>query len=146
MIRIRSNWKVTFDPAGTPVVLCAFGSIIEGEPVAGMRKGVEVVDIAGAAFPFIRPTGNRRFDLSFAVHYELASDVLARRSILDGMLTLGPMERKPLRIELAGLAGTYWQFANAFIQEHSAGMSVERRPMNLKRYNIIATGLTRTGP
>lgn len=147
MARIVSTWKITFDPIGTPLVLMDYGQLIDADPKPGLRSPLEVVDLAGADFPFLRPLGNRRYELQWGVYQTLSTRILAQRSILDSLLTVGALGRKPLRIEIQGLTGTHWQFANAYVTEHAPSMSVERGyPRNLKTYSATATVFSRSGP
>ena len=78
---ILSNWKLTFDPAGTPRVLLDFGQKMVQELRWPVRRGLEVVDIAEAAAPFLRVTGNAVVALSFEVFADEATDALSRRAL-----------------------------------------------------------------
>lgn len=144
---ILSNWKLTFDPAGTPRVLLDFGQKMVQELRWPVRRGLEVVDIAEAAAPFLRVTGNAVVALSFEVFADEATDALSRRALLEGLIAVAALGKRPLRVEIAGISGTYWQFANAAISEHEPArhLTAPTARASLK-YNIQATGLTRVGP
>jgi hypothetical protein len=146
MPRISSNWKLTFDPAGTPLVLLNYTDLIEGEPRFPLAKALEVIPIAEAD-PLLRDQQSRVHTIQFEVYASAASDQLARRAIMESLVAAGPLGRKPLRLQINGITDRYWQYASAFIEAHNPGMYVEPNVARLvKGWTIKATGLSQVGP
>lgn len=146
MPRISSNWKLTFDPAGTPLVLLAYGDLIEGEPRFPLAKALEVIPLAETD-PLLRDAQSKVHTIQFEVYASAVSDKAARQAIMESLVAAGSLTRKPLRLEINGITDRYWQYANAFIEAHNPGMYVEPNVARLvKGWTIKATGLAQVGP
>lgn len=144
---IKSNWKLTFDPGGTPLVLLDYGNLVEGEVFPAMSKPAEVTPLAGASAPFIRDLGNRSFRLGFAVILDAADDKAMRQEMMTSLVTVGPLARKVLKVQINGITDRYWKYANAFITEHSPEPVVTSAGARVKkRYTVIATEFSQVGP
>lgn len=143
---ISSNWKLTYDPAGTPLVLVAFDQLIEAELDLALEKTVEVVQLVDAAAPFIRVGKNAVASFSVRVISEApATDAAARAAVLDSLVAAQTATRKPLRIEVAGNTADYWQFANATVKRHAPRRLLESTaPATVTQWDIVATGLSKT--
>lgn len=142
---LLSNWKLTFDPAGTPRVLLDFGEKLAEEISFQGAKGLEVVDLTDAASPFLRPSGNNVVTFSWELWRDAVSDAQARADALNGMMAIIALGRRPLRIQLSGFTGGYWQFANACITEHSALRRLESpTPRYVQTFSATCTGLSYT--
>ena len=125
MSKIRSNWRFTFDPAGTPRVLVAYDDLIDSEPVWSLRKSLMVTQLDEAVAPFLRAGGNAVVSFSLKVYTDETLDALARRAILESLIAVVPLVKKPLRVEVAGIAGTYWEFSNCYITEHTPTREID---------------------
>jgi hypothetical protein len=142
---IASNWKFTFDPAGTPRVLLDYGQKIMAEPAYTLDQTLEVVPLVDAAAPFLRLGKNAVVSFQLEIVTDLSTDALARAAVMASIIAAQTAARKPLRIEAYGVTATYWQFANAVIKQH-----VPRRHMEapvartITTWSITATGLTAT--
>ena len=146
-MKIESNWRITFDPGGTPLVLLAYGDEIEGEPRYPLGRGLEVVALLDAAAPFLRPTGNSSVTLTLDIYKPAASDAAARAEVLDSLIAIDLLGRKPLKLEVLGITDRYWQFANCFIATFDPGRSPEGMPNTaVKTYTLTCTGFSRVGP
>ena len=146
-MKIESNWRITFDPGGTPLVLLAYGDEIEGEPRYPLGRGLEVVALVDAAAPFLRPTGNSAINLKLDIYKPAASDAAARAEVLDSLIAVNVLGRKPLKIEVLGITDRYWLFANCYIPTYEPGRSPEGPPnIHLKSYSLTCTGFSRVGP
>jgi len=144
---LLSNWKLTFDPAGTPLVLLDYGAKIAGELRFPLRRGLEVVDLVGASEPFLRATGNSVVSLQFEVFKDETLDKTARQSVMESLIAVNMRTRKPLKIQVYGITDRYWQFANAYVNEHNPGRYLEAPTARLvKGYTITCTGLAQVGP
>jgi hypothetical protein len=144
---LYSNWKLTFDPSGTPQVLLNFGDVLTEEIRFPMAIGLEVVPLPGAAAPYLRPSGNAFCSMTFE-RLTLPSslyDKSARSDVLDTLITFAPLGRKPLRIEVYGLTDRYWQFANsAFTLVEPRRVLESSKPRFSQKYQITASVLTKT--
>lgn len=148
-MKIASRWKLTFDPAGTPLVLVALGDLIDSELDWGLGRSIEVVPLAAAAAPFIRPATNNVYQLDFTVFKVESTDEAARRAVMDALRTTDDLVKKPLRVEIgteSGLeTGYYYQFASAAVRSLNAFRDVDApRPRWGRRFSIVATQLTKT--
>lgn len=147
MAKISSNWRLRFDPAGADVVLLAYGDMVEGELKFPWARPLETVPLVDAAAPFLRLSKNSKLVLSFAVYKAHASDAAARQAVMESLLAIDALVKKPLRIEISGISDRYWQFANAAVSEHEPAMDVNpARPRTVRSYNITVTGMTQVGP
>lgn len=147
MPKTPSNWRFTYDPAGVPRVLVAFGDKIEGEPRFPLTKGMELVNLVDSLAPFLRPSGNNSVSIQFEVYTDESLDATARQRVMESLIAVGPLGRKPLRIEVYGITDRYWQFSHSVITEHNPGRWLESAKARLvKGYTITATGLAQVGP
>ena len=144
---IVSNWKFTYDPTGTPLVLLDYGTLLADEIVWSIQRGMEVVDLVDAAYPFLRAKGNSLVTINFKVSKEETTDQLARIAMLDSLVAVNLLTKKPLKVQVYGVsAGTYWTFADAYISAHETTPDRDSTASSLiKKYTITATGLSRTG-
>ena len=150
-MKIKSRWKLTFDPAGTALVLLAFDDLIAGELEWELGRQAEVVPLIGAAAPFLRPMGNNTYQLEVTVYKTGASDLIARTAIMDSLKSIDDLGKKPLRIQVATEDGIvtdrYWQFAQALVRSHKPVREVaSSKARYALKYSITATQLTRTNP
>lgn len=146
MSKVRSNWRFTFDPAGTARVLVAFGDLLVGEPEWSLRKSLAVTQLDEAAAPFLRAGGNAVVSFNLKVYTDEALDATARRTVLESLIAVAPLVKKPLRVEVLGISPTYWQFSNCYITEHTPAREMDAGTARLvKTYSITATGLVRVG-
>ena len=146
-MKIASNWRITFDPAGTPLVLLAYGDEIEGEPRWPLGRGLEIVPLVDSGWPFLRPSGNATVTLSLDIYKPAASDAAARAEVLDSLLAVHQLARAPLKIEVLGITDRYWQFAKCCIPTFNPGYFLDGLPnQHVKNYQLTCTGFSRVGP
>lgn len=146
-MKLTSNWRVTFDPSGTPLVLLAYGDEIEGEPRWPLGRGLEVVPLVDAAAPFLRPSGNGAVILRIDIYKPETTDALARAAVLDSLIAIDLLGRKPLKIEVYGVTDRYWLFANCFIHHFDPAVYLDGVPdSHVKSYQLTCTGFSRVGP
>ena len=84
-MNVYSNWKLTFDPAGTPLVILDYGADIDSELRLPLAKGVEAVDLPGSGVPFLRVLGNNRYAIKFRVFTPTSVDTTARAAMMDSL-------------------------------------------------------------
>lgn len=146
MAKVRSSWKFTFDPSGTARVLVAFNDLIDSELVWSLRRNLMVTQLDEASAPFLRAGGNAVVSFNLKVYTDESLDATARRELLESLIAVAPLVKKPLKVEVAGISPTYWQFANSFITEHTPVREMDSSRARLCRaYSITATGLVRVG-
>ena len=143
MARISSNWKITFDPFGaSPIVLLDFGDLTEGEVVFPYRKSLEVVDITEGSAPFMRLNGNSVASIEYERYTAEATDAAARTAIMDSLLEVESMGKKPLKVEINGVADRSWIFTESVVGSHESSRWLESAKARLsRRYTINATGI-----
>lgn len=147
-MRVSSNWKLTFDPAGgSPLVLLDHSQIMEDELVLPLRKGLEVVDLPDAAAPFLRPTGNNSYALELKCYHSGLTDAAARKALMERMVAMNSAGRKPLKVELHGVTDRHWLFANCALTGLTGQMVLDGSVARyLLTYNLTSTGLSQVGP
>ena len=146
-MRIASNWKITFDPAGTPLVLLAVGDEIDSELRCPIKRGLDTVALVDSPIPFLRPTGNSQFAIKLNIYTYTSLDTSARAAMFDSLIAIDALGRKPLRIEISGIPTYYYQFANAYVTDHDPGRDPDGVPAGVvKSYAIVATGLSKITP
>lgn len=142
---ITSNWRMTYDPAGTPLVILDFQDKIDEEPRFGFQTGVDVVPLLASDLPLLRATGNGVFDISFRRLLSQSSDTLAREEVLEWLVNNAARGKAPLQIEI--LDGTYatYQFSAAVIVQHETQRIITSPFCRYAiSFQITAAGLTRT--
>jgi hypothetical protein len=144
-MNILSNWKLTYDPAGTPLVLLDYGAELADEPDFSLRRGLEVVSIPYGV-PFLRPTKHDVYDVAIAIMHSSASDAEARRDMLNQLSDRYSLtSRVPMRLEARDMATVYHQWSAAFIHSASVKRLVTQGIPSgwLLRYSFTAVGFTK---
>jgi hypothetical protein len=105
-MQVLSNWKLTYDPAGTPLVILAFGQIMEGEFALPWRQQVQESTRIRATTAKRWARGNVSSGISLATFKDHASDAAARLWCLQTSIALGTYagSTAKLRLEIEGSA------------------------------------------
>jgi hypothetical protein len=144
---IVSNWKLTLDPAGTPLVLINIGDKLEEELSIGLSRLIDVIPLVRGTAPLIRNRGNAVTQLSYAIYQDAASDAVSRQDLLTSLITSLSADPKPLKVEISTITDRYWQFASAIISDVTPLRYIPaKNPRRLTRYSITATSLSQVGP
>lgn len=144
---LSSNWKLTFDPASAALVLLDYGQLIADEPRWSVAKGLEQVALPGGSAPFLRPSGNAVFQVSFEAYKDETLDRVARVRVLESLMEVAALDRKPLRVQIFEQTDRYYQFSAAYITQHDPGRFMESaKARAFKGWTIVATGLSQVGP
>jgi hypothetical protein len=144
---LSSNWKLTFDPASAALVLLDYTQLIAGEPRWSVAKGLEQVALPGGNAPFLRPSGNTVFQVSFETYQDETLDRIARVRVMTSLMEVADLERKPLRVQISEQTDRYYQFASAYVTQHDPGRYIESSKARMfKGWTIVATGLSQVGP
>jgi len=147
MLLLSSNWKFTFDPAGAALVWLDYGQLIADEPRWSLAKGLEQVPLPGGSAPFLRPSGNSVFQVAFETYQDETLDRIARVRVLESLMDVADLGRKPLRVQIADQTDRYYQFASAYVTQHDPGRFMESAKARMfKGWTIVATGLSQVGP
>ena len=97
---IKSVWRMTWDPAGTPLVMLDYGDRMLAEPLFGQVHSSELVSFARADNPVGFHHGNVAHNLTFSRVVEHASIAAARASMLSHFWETGDLRVAQLRIEI----------------------------------------------
>lgn len=144
---LTSNWKLTFDPAGTPLVLLAIGDEMAAEIRWPLKKGMELIDLVDSSNPFLRAKGNNAFSIQLEIYADESDDATARRKIMESLIAVAALVKKPLKIEAAGVTDRYWQAAAAVITDHEPSIVIDFPGARAtKIFSITFTTLTQVGP
>ncbi len=142
-----SSCKMTFDPAGTPLVLVDYGDEIPQVQKPALRKGLEVAPLIDALAPFLRVTDNNTHQFRIDVFKDETTDALAWQRIFEGLVAAQALGKKPLRVQVLGITDRYWQYAEAGITDHAPErISDFGLARYLKSYSVTAVTLTQVGP
>lgn len=140
---VRSSWKLTWDPSGTPVVLVDIGDRMVAEIPWPSDRGGEVVELPDAAAPFLRDSGNRVITISYErIEPGSGSHASVCKAIMARLIQHGTLDKKPVKIEAAGVADVYWLAAAALAPRIEPGIRVSGRSEFATRYTLILTGIT----
>jgi len=112
---IKSNWKLTWDPTGTPLVLLDYGDRMQAEPVLNQPHESELVSFSRALNPVGFHYGNVGHYLSFSRAVDHASVEDARDSILAHLLVTGALRVATLKIEVQ--SGASYELLNGVLQD-----------------------------
>jgi len=101
-----SNWKLTFDPAGTPLVVLAFGQMPDGEFALPWRQQSQESARIRATLATRWARGNVTSGVSFAAFSDHANDAAARLWCLQSSILLNSYAGRTakLRLEIQGSA------------------------------------------
>ena len=144
---LTSNWKITFRPGGSPIVLVNYGDEIDAEPTWPLRKGLSVINLVDADAPFLKPMGNAAVTLAFKVFSDETLDKDARQEVMESLLAWAALGKEELKIEINGITDRYWKFADAYVTEHTPIRWMEAGTARVcKSYSVTATGLEQVGP
>lgn len=143
----RSRWKLTWDPAGTPIVLLDFDEMIADEPRWPMSRGTETVPLADSLVPFLRASGNHSVQIGFEVARTETLDATARQRVLESLIAAASMAKKPLRVEIQGISDRYWQFSQCLVTEHNPARHIPAPgSRHLRGWTLVCAGLAQVGP
>jgi hypothetical protein len=146
-MNIASNWKITFDPSGTPRVLLDTGDEMAAEIRWPLKKGMEMIDLVDSANPFLRAKGNNSFSIRLEIYKDESDDATARRTIMESLIAVAALEKKPLKIEAAGVTDRYWLAGACVITEHEPSILIEFPGARAtKVFAITFTTLSQVGP
>lgn len=140
---VISNWKLTLDPDGTPVVLLAFGDKLAGEPEFGKSESALVEDLVRSDTPFLDTARNKVLAISYTRLLDSTTDALSRRAMMEELLAASPEDPKPLKLEISGVADRFWLFSGCVLTELRPGRYLtSSRARRITSYNITAVGMS----
>ena len=149
-MNLASEWEITFDPAGTPLVILTYGQEISDELHHQLRLGFSAEPIIEAD-PFLWGDGSAVYSFSVTVYGVSSLDITSREALMDSLISHALLGRKPLRIRVRGLAAArgktdiYWQFADSRLTTFSPYRDIDQPDATAsKNYAITATGLSKT--
>lgn len=142
---LYSLYKVTFSPGSSPLVLINYGDYIDQELAVVLDRAFEVIDPVDATDVFIRDGKTAKYEFSFKVYKTESLDLTARVAALQSLITVAALGKKPLKIELQGHSGHYWQFASCGIKRHvPVKVQSQGRVRWSRQYDVVASGFTYT--
>lgn len=142
---IYSRHKLTFSPAVSPTVLLDYGNWIDADLTLQLQSGFEVIDPIDSAAAFIRDMKVRKFFAAVTTYTESTLDKDALVAAMHSLITVQAFGKAPLRVEIQGHAGHYWQFSTCGITTHApVRVTKSNRAFWSRTYNIVASGLSYT--
>jgi len=142
MADVRSSWKLTWDPEGTPVVLLDIGDRVASEILWPSERGAEVVPLPDADVPFLRDSGNQAIRISYdRIEQGTGSHASVCKAIMARLIQHGTLAKKPVKIEAAGVADVHWMAEAALAPRMEPGIRVSGRSEYATRYTLILAGI-----
>jgi hypothetical protein len=146
MALVSSNWKITWDPAGTPETILSVGDDLAGDIIWRALRSHEVVDLLDATTPFLRDGRTLSLSATFVRIVKAADDAAARAAVLDALVATGTRGKLPVRIEPAGTTARYWQAPAALIISSAPMPRLYGVGEWQQEIEIIMTGLVSVTP
>jgi len=147
MTFIRSCWRVTWDPAGSPVILLAWNNLTTAELEIPWAQDVQVEPLVGSSWPAIIARGNVRREIRFSrleaysTAHELRAAVIACDAAVSALAGL----TKPLDIDsMNATTGMPWKSYRspvAAITGHTASVD-DSGTRVLRVWTVTLAGLT----
>lgn len=146
----QSRWRLTHDPNGTPFVILEFDDWIDDELTPQVISRFEVTPVFDGAAPFIRDEKNLSYTMNFTALEKVNTEAGARRTVMNRLITIGGLTKKPMRVQISGdggwISGVYWQFQVAAIRVGAPKrVYLSQSFWVATKYEIIATSLVRVG-
>lgn len=142
-MNLTSTWKLTLDPAGTPVVLLDYDQELAEDLSWPFKRGSEVVTLEDNSAVFLRDRKAHVYTLGFTVFKDESTDAAARRGIMTGLIAAAAMTKKPLKVEALGVTDVYWLFSSCLVTDHDPqSVVLFPLPRIQRAYRITATGLS----
>lgn len=146
MALVRSNWKITFDPAGTPETILAVGDDLAGDVTWRAVRSHELVDLLDATTPFLRDGRTLTLSASFTRIIQAADDAAARAAVLDALIATGSRGKKPVKIEASGITARHWEATAALVISSAPTPRLYGVGEWQQEIEIIMTGLSSVTP
>lgn len=142
MLPTASNWKLTFDPDGTPLVILAFGQVIEsGEFSIPWRQEAQAATRIRATMGARWARGNVTSGIRFTTQESHADDAAARLYCLQKNIALNAYAKvtAKLKLEIDGSA-TVFELQAATIDEAECRRDLRGTARTLTSWTIGGTG------
>lgn len=144
---ITSNWRLTIDPAVTPVVILDYADKMPAEPDFGKSEAAIVEDLVRSDTPFLDTARNRVHSITFARLLDSATDALSRQAMMLELLAASAEDPKPLKLEISGITDRHWLFSGCVVTELKPGRYLfSAKPRRMVSYQITAVGMSQVGP
>jgi uncharacterized protein (DUF952 family) len=138
-----SEWKLTLDPAGTPIVLLAVDDLITREIRWAAQREHGVIPLVRGAAPFLFEGLNVAINASFTKVVQTAnSHAAGREELMVSLVAFSSRIKKPLKIEASGVTNKYWQAAQCLVTAHEPELHPEGTGQWLASYSLVLSGLS----
>jgi hypothetical protein len=140
---VQSNWKLTLDPAGTPLVLVAVGDRLADEVAMDFQRLANLIPLVRSAAPLLKDGKNVSGTIGFSRYDDSDTDANARKAQIQSALAALTLGVKPLKLEASGITDRYWQFASALVTTFRPAKYVgSPKARRLTSYQILVTTLS----
>lgn len=142
MLPTASNWKLTFDPAGTPLVILAFGQVIESSEFAiPWRQSTQESARVRATLAARWARGNVSSGIRFTTQESHADDAAARLYCLQKNIALNAYANvtAKLKLEIQDSAIVF-ELQSATIDEAECRRDLRGTARTLTTWAIGGTG------
>lgn len=97
---VKSNWKITWDPDGTPLVLLDYDDRMSDAPKLPQQHSVNVQSYLAVDFPAAFDLGNVQLTLEFSRLKEYESAALRDNGVWEDTLALAALRTGTVRVEI----------------------------------------------
>jgi hypothetical protein len=140
---IKSAWKITLDPAGTPAVVLAFGDRLEDEPAFESKRGHEVIEVIDSLTAFIRDKKAVTGSIRYTRFKDESTDAIARGAVITNLMSGLAKGKTTARIDIQGDATRYFLAAQAIVTSTSPKMQLHPgSARHGQSYQLTFTGLS----
>ena len=119
--RIKSAWRITWDPSGTPLVLLDYGDLMLEEPTLPQQHNVQEQSYLRADFITTWDRGGVSFDMSFSKISTFTAPEDLRNYALSQSVIIAALRHSTLKIEVEG--GDVYELRNASITNSEPDLS-----------------------
>jgi hypothetical protein len=146
-MQILSNWQLTFDPDGTPLVLVAFGQLIEAELAVPWQQQAESRGTIRGTHARRYSRGNAESGITITSYKEHADDEAARLWCLQNAIALDAYSgvTAKLLLEISGSTVTY-ELAAATLDGAESAIRIAPSARTQTRWTIGGTAWTEITP
>jgi hypothetical protein len=136
---VSSNFKVTYDPSGTPLVLVNFANLIGEELEIPWAQDVQKSTRTRAPDGKNFGRGNVQNGLTFVVYKDHADDATARAWMFSHAVSLPKLETKTVKVEIQG--GAQYLMSEAVIQSAPSRMVIHTtKARTMTTYTLVGAG------
>jgi len=136
--RIKSAWRITWDPSGTPLVLLDYGDLMLAEPTFPQQHAIQSQPFLRSDFISTWDRGNVSFEMEVSRISAFTTPAALRSYALSQSVTVAALRHATLKIEVEG--GDVYELRNSSISASAPNLSKELVLSGLLAFSYRVTG------